>query len=80
MNLSELPEEFNCCVCVKAGGCVDTGKRCSLCFGSNGFQEKGQQVKLVPQNNDEQVKAIVLDGCLLSDGSKKSCDGLFLFS
>lgn len=80
MNLPKLPEEFNCCVCVKAGGCVDTGKRCSLCFGSNGFQEKGQQVKLVPQSNDEQVKAIVLDGCLLSDGSKKSCDGLFLFS
>lgn len=79
MNLPELPEKFNCCVCVKAGSCVDTGKRCSLCFGSNGFQEKGQQVKLVPQKNDEQVKAIVLDGCLLSDDSKRRCDGLFLF-
>ena len=79
MNLPELPEKFNCCVCVKAGSCVDTGKRCSLCFGSNGFQERGQQAKLVPQNNDEQVKAIVLDGCLLSDDSKKRCDGLFLF-
>ena len=30
MNLPELPEKSNCCVCVKAGSCVDTGKRCSL--------------------------------------------------
>lgn len=78
MRLPDLPPESNCCVCVKTGVCVDADKRCSLCFGDDGFQEKGQQVKLKAKSN-EQVKAIVLDGCLLSDDSKKSCDGLFLF-
>ena len=57
MSLPDLPPEFNCCVCPKAGGGkTDADKeRLRLCFGDDGFQEKGQQVKLKAEGN-EQVK------------------------
>ncbi len=67
-----LPPNVARCVC------LDHDNPHRLCFGNNGFKEKRQQVKLNVQRS-ETVKALVLDGCLLSDRTRKSCDGLFLF-
>ena len=67
-----LPPKVDRCVCL---GHDDPHR---LCFGENGFKEKRQRVKLSAQRR-ETVKAVVLDGCLLSDSPQKSCDGLFLF-
>lgn len=66
-----LPENVANCVC------ISSGNPHSLCLGNNGFKERGKQVKLTIKNN-ETVKAIVLDGCLLPEQTSK-CDGLFLF-
>ncbi len=67
-----LPPNVARCVC------LDHDNPHRLCLGNHGFKEKRQQVKLNVQRS-ETVKALVLDGCLLSDRTKKSCDGLFLF-
>ena len=67
-----LPANIAHCIC------LDHDRPHRLCLGNHGFKEKRQQIKLSPQRG-ETVKAIVLDGCLLSDPAKKSCDGLFLF-
>ena len=67
-----LPQDVAACVC------SSTGNPHNLCFGNNGFQEKGIQVKFTAKNNEE-LKSIVLDGCLLTNQKQKRCDGLFFF-
>ncbi len=49
----------------------------ALCSGPFTFAEKGKKVRLTP-GPDEQVLALVLDGCVLTDNQPK-CDGLFLW-
>lgn len=60
-----LPPNVARCVC------LDHDNPHQLCFGNNGFKEKRQQVKLNVQRG-ETVKALVLDGCLLSDRTRKN--------
>ena len=63
-----LPQHIAHCVC------SGTGNPRPICWGDNGFQEKGKQVKLKARSG-ETVKAVVVDDCLLRD-QKKRCDGL----
>ena len=76
MSLPDLPPEFNCCVCPKAGG--GKTERFRHCLGDDGFDENGKKIKLKAERT-ERVKAIILDGCLLTNQNKLRCDGLFLF-
>jgi len=70
-----LPEQAIRCICL--------GKDCpqKLCADQYTLREQGIQVKLKPKskNSKQTVKAIVVDGCLLGNKTKK-CDGLFIFS
>lgn len=54
-----------------------SGANPALCDGSQAFAEQGKKVKMTP-HADEQVYAVVLDGCVLTDNHPK-CDGVFLF-
>jgi len=67
-----LPQNVVRCVC------CGTGDPHTICWGNDGFQEKGKQVKLRARS-EEAVKAVVIDGCLLSD-KKQKCDGLFILT
>lgn len=49
-----------------------------LCEGVNGFSEQGKKVRFSTKSG-EQVDALVIDGCVLSDNQPK-CDGLFVFT
>lgn len=66
-----LPPNVARCVCSKTR---DSQK---ICWEDDGFQEKDNQVKLRARSG-ETVKAVVVDGCLLTDGQTKKCDGLFI--
>ncbi|MFZ4524571.1 MAG: hypothetical protein ACOYOE_03245 [Chlorobium sp.] len=52
------------------------GNTLDLCDAVLTFSEKGKKVKLVPRN-DEEAKALVLDGCVFQDKLAR-CDGMFL--
>ncbi|MBK1640631.1 hypothetical protein CKO12_01800 [Chromatium okenii] len=62
---------FEHCVCRKMDNCHQ------LCAGAFMLAERGKKVKFSVRAG-EQVKAIVIDGCVCNDNDKK-CDGLFLF-
>ncbi len=62
---------FEHCLCQKMGNTLD------LCDAVLTFCEKGKKVKLEIRQNEE-AKALVLDGCVFQDNELK-CDGLFLF-
>ena len=66
-----LPPDVARCVCSK----IHDSPR--ICWEDDGFQEKDKQVKLRARSG-ETVKAVVVDGCLLTDGQTKKCDGLFI--
>ncbi|MXW40802.1 MAG: hypothetical protein F4Z75_06650 [Synechococcus sp. SB0668_bin_15] len=66
-----LPQHVTRCVC------SNTGSPCPICWGDNGFQENGKQVKLRARSG-ETVKAVVVDDCLLSSQKIKKCDDLFI--
>jgi len=68
-----LPQHVVRCICSGTNY-----PRPKICWGDNGFQEKGKQVKLKAQPG-ETVKAVVVDDCLLSGPKIKKCDGLFIF-
>ncbi len=63
---------FEHCVCRK----MDNYHQC--CADAFTLAERGKKVKFSVRTG-EQVKAIVIDGCVCTDNGKK-CDGLFLFS
>lgn len=63
---------FQHCVCQKMSNTQNA------CLSEFGFLEQGKKVKLTPKK-DEEVCAVVLDGCVFTDNSLK-CDGLFLFA
>lgn len=66
-----LPPNVARCVCSK----IHDSPR--ICWEDDGFQEKDNQVKLRARSG-ETVKAVVVDGCLLTDEQTKKCDGLFI--
>jgi len=59
------------CVCTRMKNDQD------MCDGQWTFSEKGVKVRFRPRSKDE-VLALVLDGCVLTDNNPK-CDGLFVF-
>lgn len=59
------------CECLRMANCHD------VCNGELTLEEKGKKVTLSVRANEE-AKAVVLDGCVLSDNDLK-CDALFLF-
>lgn len=66
-----LPPNVARCVCSK----IRNSPR--ICWEDDGFQEKDKQVKLRARSG-ETVKAVVVDGYLLTDEQTKKCDGLFV--
>ncbi len=77
------------CVILSGGGAViDTdpfvhcecqriGNRFGICQSALSLEEQGKKVCLSPRQNEE-AKAVVLDGCVFIDNNMK-CDALFLF-
>ncbi|PTN07258.1 hypothetical protein [Mangrovibacterium marinum] len=57
--------------------CVRRHEPNKLCDGALTLQEKGKKVTLSLKQG-EQGKALVIDGCICADKSKK-CDGVFLY-
>lgn len=63
---------FQCCVCHRM---MNTHP---LCDGFNGFSEQGKKVRFSTRPG-ENVDALVVDGCVLTDSQLK-CDGLLVWS
>jgi hypothetical protein len=59
------------CVCLKMNNTHE------LCEARLTFSEQGKKIKLSIRN-DEEAKALVLDGCVFKDDLPK-CDGMFLW-
>ncbi|WP_197492722.1 hypothetical protein [Marinobacter sp. LQ44] len=58
--------------------CMRMGNQFAVCKSELSLEEKGKKVTLTPRRGEE-AKAIVLDGCVLTDNNMK-CDALYLFS
>ena len=68
--MSRLSQFHNCT-------CQRMGCNPALCDGQFGFEEKGKRVCCKPKNG-EQVAAIQMDGCVITDNGLK-CDGAFIW-
>jgi len=66
---------FAGCVCKKMRS---SNSGLGLCDGEFGFSEKGKSVRMELRSGEEGL-AMVLDGCVFTDGNAPKCDGLFLF-
>jgi len=61
------------CICKKHHNTQDE------CIDALTIREKGKSVKLTPKNNSENVMAIVLDKCVITDKKKTKCDAMYLY-
>lgn len=57
--------------------CQRVASQLSLCDGQYRFEEKGKKISCIPKKN-EQVQAIQIDGCLITDNGIR-CDGAFIW-
>ena len=62
------------CICPK----IKISNTPEECKDQYTISEQGKSITLKPKNNQENVMAIVIDQCIISDGRTK-CDALYLY-